>query len=774
MNSTGDRLIAFYRRLPPSTIPLALIVLIVLVGNAMYVTGLANNDPISWTAGISHHLCRVTCGRPAIDPNVGFLTQSLGHLAALDLLHGHWPWWNYYEGLGQPLVGEMQSASLFPLTLLFAMSSGLVWFHITLEVIAGASTYFFARRLSLPIFFATVAGMLFALNGTYAWLGNAVLNPVAFLPMLLLGVEMILNSSASRSQQGWYVAAIAVALSIYAGFPEVAFFDGLFAGAWAVVRIFGVPRTLRPRAIRRLGLGAVVGVVLALPVLVPFADFIHVAFIGSHTSAVYGVIRLPTYALPALFDPYVYGTIFSNSNVQSFWGEVGGYFGASICALALVGLFGRRLRRERILLAAWTFVGLMGAFNFLDVRVLWNLIPLVSTSSFPRYIMPSCELAIVVLAALGLWDFVTSARAKRLFTTATVTMVLVLLWCADEARPYNRGVILHGPKARIILFGLALLPFLALFFFLVLGRFAKRRVTPLLIALVVVGESLLLFFVPTAESPKQITIDYAPIQFLQANQGEERFLDFAVLYPNWGSEFDVNSIAAIDLPFPEAYKNFIEDRLYPGLTPGNEFVVKNGIIGVRALEAELASHFSAYENASVKYLLVPSAVVLTKQLVALGVTQVYRDPLATIYELPDPRPFFSASTASCTITSPNDDEATVDCPSAGATLLRTELAMAGWTATVNGHAAPITTVSGVYQQVALPEGTSTVVYRFFPPHEAYALLAGLLAGLFLVGSFVLERLAISPLRPRRPRGRHDRNLTSVQYVEFDEPDDPSR
>ena len=38
-----------------------------------------------------------------IDPNVGFVTEADGHLAALDLLHGHLPWWNYFEGLGQPL-----------------------------------------------------------------------------------------------------------------------------------------------------------------------------------------------------------------------------------------------------------------------------------------------------------------------------------------------------------------------------------------------------------------------------------------------------------------------------------------------------------------------------------------------------------------------------------------------------------------------------------------------------------------------------------------------
>ena len=137
-----------------------------------------------------------------IDPNVGFITQPLGHLAAMNLLHGHLPWWNYFEGLGQPLVGEMQAAALFPLTLLFALSSGLLWFHISLEVIAGVSTYFLARRLGVPAGFATVGGVLFALNGTYAWLGNAVLNPIAFIPMLLLGIEMIYDSAEQPVAQG--------------------------------------------------------------------------------------------------------------------------------------------------------------------------------------------------------------------------------------------------------------------------------------------------------------------------------------------------------------------------------------------------------------------------------------------------------------------------------------------------------------------------------------------------------------------------------------------
>jgi len=36
-------------------------------------------------------------------------------------------------------------------------------------LIAGFSTYFLAKRLGVPLVFATAAGCLFALNGTFAW-----------------------------------------------------------------------------------------------------------------------------------------------------------------------------------------------------------------------------------------------------------------------------------------------------------------------------------------------------------------------------------------------------------------------------------------------------------------------------------------------------------------------------------------------------------------------------------------------------------------------------
>lgn len=739
MNSTWTRLVTYYRRQSPSTTAVLVIIIAVLLGNVMFLAGLGNDNPISWTSGISTVVCRVACFQRSqmIDPNVGYITQALGHRAAIDLVHFHLPWWNYFEGLGQPLVGEMQAAALFPLTLLFALPAGLLWFHICLEVIAGVSTYFLAKRLSMPVVIATGAGILFALNGTYSWVGNAVLNPIAFLPMLLLGIEMIFDSARGGSRKGWYVAALALAFSIYAGFPEVAYLDGLFCGGWAVVRFFSLPRASRLIA-RRLGLAGLVGGLLSLPVIIPFYDFMKVAFVGNHVASVDGSAHMSIHAAPMLIDPYVYGPIFFNPNVSFAWGGIGGYFGAAIIALALLGLFGTRLRPVRIFLAVWTFAGLLGAFNIAHFRVLWNFIPLIKTLSFGRYIMPSCEMALVLLAVLGIMDFATEPRAKRLFYATTLVGLVAVTWAALEARSFNRGVPLNT-KERIIFMGLDAIPFLAIFFLFVFGRFSRAKVAPVMLTLIVVGESLLMFFVPTAVAPKKVIVDQAPISFLLKNQGQERFLDFGVLTPNWGSQYGLNELSAIDLPLPKAFTTFIGTQLYPGLTPVNQFTVKGGIVGIEAQEQAVADHFSTYQNASVKYLLFLSAVPLLPALAKLGVTQVFSDGTATIYEMPSPRPFFSTTSTSCTVTSASVDAATVNCPNGAATLIRTELSMAGWKAAVNGRAITIQTSEGVYQSIPVPKGTSAVTFSFVPPHEKYGVLAGLLAALFLVGSWIRDR-----------------------------------
>jgi hypothetical protein len=751
--------------MPKSTTPVLLIVLSILFGNILYLVGYSIINPISFTAGVSHILCHVSCGRPMIDPNVGYITQPLGHLSAEDLLHGHLPFWNYFEGVGQPLAGEMQSAALFPLTLLFALPSGLLWFHMALEIIGGVSTYFLARRLSIPTYIATVAGILFALNGTFAWLGNAVLNPIAFLPMLLLGIEMIYDAASKATvRKGWYVAAIAIALSIYAGFPEVAYIDGLFCLGWAIVRFFSLEKTVRWLSARRVALAGLVGVVLALPILVPFSDFLKVASVGGHAGGGDSLTHLPSHAASMFIDPYIYGGIFSNPNVNNEWGGIGGYFGASVVALALLGLFGKKLRPLRIFLGVWSFLAILGIFNIVELRKVWNIIPLLSSSVMSRYIMPSCELALIVLCVLGIMDFSERLRAKRLFNLTNAAALLLLIVAALSASALNKGIV-NGHKAQLLLLFLHAAPFVALGGLLIIGIFATKKFAPVLIGLIIVAEALLMFVVPTTEAAKQINIDNAPLTYLQTNQGEDRFLDFAILNANWGSQFDLNSLSAIDLPFPRKFSQLIQKQLFPGLTPANQFVIHDGITGINLQQQELATHFSAYEDASVKYLLFPSAVTLLPSLAKLGVHAVFEDDIVTIYEMPKTKPFFSTASASCTVSSASDNQATVNCAKGATTLTRTELSMPGWHAYVNGHEVPITTVDSTYQQISVPAGTSSVTYSFTPPHEKYALLAAFLAALFLIASWLRGRFPSTTPRHRRVNGQGSPHSAFVATTE---------
>jgi hypothetical protein len=95
------------------------IVGVVLLANALYLVGIFDANSLGPRSGLAASVVPGRLlGQPTIDPNVGFISQAVGHRAALDLLSGQLPWWNPYEGTGAPLAGGMQPAAFFPLTLL--------------------------------------------------------------------------------------------------------------------------------------------------------------------------------------------------------------------------------------------------------------------------------------------------------------------------------------------------------------------------------------------------------------------------------------------------------------------------------------------------------------------------------------------------------------------------------------------------------------------------------------------------------------------------------
>ena len=313
----------------PGTIPLLGILASVVLANLPALVHLVTTNPLVVNVYLTPPVHGVLPGGPYIDPNAGYTTQALGHRAALDWLHGQVPWWNPYEGAGAPLAGEMQSGAFFPPTLLLAAHGGLLLMQVLLETATGWATYFLVRRLGVGRTLSTAAAVAYALCGTYAWLAHAPIRPVALLPLCLLGVERAVDAGCAGRPGGWRLLAVALALSILAGFPETALIDGVLVGWWAVLRVAGRGRDDWRPVLAKLAAACVVGLGLALPLVVAFLAYLPAADVGTHATG-FAYASVPSVGLVQDVLPYSLGPIFglrsvdpTNGVFASVWGNVG-------------------------------------------------------------------------------------------------------------------------------------------------------------------------------------------------------------------------------------------------------------------------------------------------------------------------------------------------------------------------------------------------------------------------------------------------------------------
>jgi hypothetical protein len=759
-------------------IPLAIIGLSIVIANAPSLFHLVTTNPLQLFAGLQIHSgSQLLPGQPTIDGNAGWTAQALGHLAINDWFHGHIPWWNPYEGLGSPLAGEMQSAAFFPLVVLMSGTWGFVPFHLILELIAGWATYFLLRRLGTGPVAATVGGIAFGLCGTMAWLANAPVNPVAFLPLALVGAERCLSAARDGRSGGWAVLTIALALSLLAGFPEVTYIDGLFVVLWCAVRLVMTDRGKALFFFKIIG-GAVVALMISAPLLVAFLGYLPHANVGGHNGA-FGNDYLVSQQLPQVIMPYVYGPInafrspTSTNTLLTIWGNAGGYVSAALFVCGLVGLLGSRLRPLRLVLAAWIVVAFLKSYGVQPVARLVTEFPGFHAIATYRYSPPSWEVAMVVLAGLGIDDMARKeVRARTVLVVAGLTIILIALgvssaWpvlSAATGGPHRHTYALFSGAwavltvCAITVGALMTVPTLRRPAHLVQG-FDRHRVGILVVAGTVSLDAILLFATPMLSAPRQQPVDLGVVSFLQRNLGLHRFATLGPIAPNYGSYFGIAEVNIKDLPIPSVYSRYLQDQLdvnplaFMGTTSKSPDGPGPG--------EELWQHLSEYEALGVKYVVVDSSGTDATRVPwppangSSTVTMVYRDSVARVYELPAPAPFFSTLGGKCALTSTDWDTAHVNCDRS-VLLVRRELPMPGWTATVAGKGTQVRTTDQVFQEITLPKGNYGVSFSYAPPHIDLAF------ALSLVGIAILVGFAL--VNPRRRRWRPSQRSTSATTV----------
>jgi hypothetical protein len=691
----------------------------VLAANLPYLAGAADSNPLATRSGLALSVSAgLLPGERSADPNDGFVSQALGHRAALDLLALRPPWWNPYEGAGAPLAAEMQSAALFPPTLLLAFANGQLYERVLLELLAGVFTYLLLRRLELARWACAAGGIAFALNGTFAWFSMAPVNALPFLPMLLLGIELVYSASVAGRRGGFALLAVAGAVSAYAGFPEVAYADALLGGFWFAWRAGCVGRARLGAFLGKGAAGIAIGTALAAPFLVLSGDYVANASLGGHAHA--GAVHLSAAASPQLALPYVYGPLFAFSDpklvVFHVWGSVGGFLSVSLILFALAGLGSARHRGLRITLTAWIVLALARMFGEPPgLGAVLGVAPGMSRVAFYRYGLGPLELAVVVLAALGL-DRLSTGRLPRRTAALTVGVALGLVALAvAEAAPYARRLGSGSGQIRYLeasaVWGVAVV---AVGGTAMMLRTARTRAV--IGSALVVVEAMLLFGVPQASAPRSATVDTAPVAYLERHLGSSRFFTLGPIQPNYGSYYGLASLNVNDVPVPSAFVRYVTGRLDQVVDP--TVLVGNSGGGrppsAPSPKSELVRNLAGYRAAGVAYVLTPPRMPLPA-----AFTLVFRSPTTWIYHLSGAAPLVSAPGCSLAGT---DNSLRATCRSQ-TLLVRRETALPGWHATVDGSPARLRTVDGLFQAVTLGPGSHRVAFSYSPPYLGWALAA---------------------------------------------------
>jgi hypothetical protein len=723
-----------------------LIFAIIVFANILFLAGTFKNNPIDQFSGAVTFTHVGLYGVYAtIDPNNAYGVQALGHAAVDQILHGHMPWWNYNEQVGAPLAGGMQSAALFlPFNLLLALSTGVLYFHIVLQLVGGIATYYLLRKLKCSDLASIVGGSLFALNGTFAWFTSANVNPIAFLPLLILGIEIALEHTKTKKKGGWILIALALAFSLYSGFPEGAFLDGILALVWLIVRTAQLRHGDWLKFSKKVILGGFTGLLLAAPILVAFFDFLPYANVGAHTgTGGLSVYHLPPSALPALVMPYVYGPIFQfvsydhTGTIQQFWANVGGYLTLPVIFLAFIGLFShaRKNRAIAYMLGIFSLVVIARNYGFPGTTEIINLIPGMNMVAFYRYVNPTVELAIIILAMIGLDSLLSKKKANKVPSKKVIWAGLIVFAIVLCLAPVAWGVVDQlylAPHHRLwmalsVAWGLGGVAsmLICIFFF--------KKYLKFLLPLIILVDALVMFIAPQLSAPRSTVVDLKPVNFLQANLGNSRFYSIGYIMPNYGSYYGIASINTNNEPISKSWHTYIKKQLNPNVQPSQMFTGIDMLDpkGITPLEAFFAN-MPAYENVSVKYVAIRNTLVTPDVAQQHSLKLVYSDDFYTIYQLPNTKPFFEATDGSCTVISSTTYSAETNCPKPSQ-LIRRELYMPGWTAHANGKAVSgVAKSDGLFQQIAVPKGRSTIKFNYTPPY-IYLTYVAFGVGVVLIG-----------------------------------------
>lgn len=412
-------------------------------------------------------------------------------------LHGHWPLWNPFSFAGQPFLAAGQSGPLYlpnVIFLLMPISPALKLSYVFHECLAAVGMYFAVWHFGKQRVAAITAALAFVTSGFLVGhlIHTQMFDAMTWLP-LLFWLEVRLLDNPAKTRLAWL--AIAFALEIYAGHPQITFFVVLTLGSYAILHGLQNWRWKAWKGILYAIAAMLLGVVLAAAQLLPTLDLVSYSNRSDASATFLLSGSWPWSALVQFLSPFPAGGGYTNRpfslslydtlfHTELYW-EYTAY--AGILSVVLAGAVAVRefARKEEVRNAF--LIGLAAVFLALGANSGAGHF-LVHTPGFDLFRIPArfvgiADFYITLLFGFALASMLNNRETKRLTISIGLSaLVFMLLLCVGAVL----GPLKLSPPAAFFV------PAAILLFVIVtslVSRFVPASVIVYSIALVAIADS---------------------------------------------------------------------------------------------------------------------------------------------------------------------------------------------------------------------------------------------------------------------------------------------
>jgi hypothetical protein len=355
--------------------------------------------------------------------------------------------WNPYVQSGKFVFADVLYQSFYPPSLIllsiFPNTFGFNLFLLIHYAFAGLFVYLYLGSLRLTNYSAFSGGLIFMLCGfmTAHKSHEYILSAAVWLPLTLHFIHRY--AERLRVLDLGY-AAVPVALSVLAGFPQIALYSTVVAIAYVPFCFAGTPsmQGLKTKVAHIvfaefvvLGIGGLLGSLPLFSVAATLPAFTRERITyGMFTSDNFPPFQLLTFLIPNLFGGVNRQIPDYAPDTTVFVAEVYAYLGILPLTLALAGLSAwRTARRELKFWSAVAVIALLMSFGgATPIYLLLFHVPVYNLFRVPARHLFEVGLALSVIAAIGLDSLLTpkanaATLARRAFAHISLLLGIAIL-----------------------------------------------------------------------------------------------------------------------------------------------------------------------------------------------------------------------------------------------------------------------------------------------------------------------------------------------------------